>query len=239
MLMRQILDNGAQQFKLSLSQDQLTAFERYSHALITWNRRVNLTRILDPQEIAVKHFLDSLSVSLALPEPNRPFLMIDVGSGPGFPGLPLKIALPAIRPTLLESTIKKTAFLQHLVDHLDLKDVTILTDRAETVGHQPAHRQVYDVAVARAVAALPVLAEYTLPLVKVGGRVILQKGQHPAEEIEATTHALSILGGRITELLPVTIPGLHAARHLVIIEKYSPTPARYPRRPGLPGKKPL
>jgi len=237
--MRQLLAEGAQQFEFALSEAQLDAFERYSRELIVWNERVNLTRIVAPDEIAIKHFLDSLSVSLALPELRSPYSIIDVGSGAGFPGLPLKIAIPDIALTLLETTAKKTAFLEHGVGVLGLTGVTILTDRAEAVGRQPDQREHYDLAVARAVATLPVLVEYTLPLVKVGGRVILQKGQDPSLEIKEAATALQKLGGRVGDVRPVLIPGLEAARHLVIIEKDRPTPEPYPRRPGLPAKKPL
>jgi 16S rRNA (guanine527-N7)-methyltransferase len=237
--MRQLLADGAQQFEISLSETQLDAFERYSRELIAWNERVNLTRIVAPDEIAIKHFLDSLSVSLALLELRSPYSIIDVGSGAGFPGLPLKIAIPDIALTLLETTAKKTAFLEHVVGVLGLTGVTILTDRAEAVGRQPDQRERYDVAAARAVATLPVLVEYTLPLVKVGGRVILQKGQEPSSEIEEAAKALQMLGGRVGDVRPVPIPGLEAARHLVVIEKDRPTPQPYPRRPGLPAKKPL
>ncbi|HEX9923195.1 MAG TPA: 16S rRNA (guanine(527)-N(7))-methyltransferase RsmG [Anaerolineae bacterium] len=237
--MRQLLANGAQQFDLALSEAQLDAFERYSRELIAWNERVNLTRIVAPGEIVTKHFLDSLSVSLVLPELRSPFAIIDVGSGAGFPGLPLKIALPDIALTLLEATAKKTAFLEHLVGVLGLTGVTILTARAETVGRRPEKREQYDAAVARAVSALSVLVEYTLPLVKVGGWIILQKGQDPTSELKEAANALQILGGRVSDVRPVPISGLEATRHLVVIEKNKPTPESYPRRPGLPAKKPL
>jgi 16S rRNA (guanine527-N7)-methyltransferase len=236
---RQILYDGAQQFNLTLSESQLNAFEQYSQELIAWNQKVNLTRIVEPEEIAVKHFLDSLSVCQALPDLSPGLAIIDVGSGAGFPGLPLKIALPDICLTLLESTGKKTAFLQHIVGTLNLTDVTILTARTEEVGQQSTHREQYDVAVARAVSALPTLAEYTLPLVKVGGRVIVQKGQLPAGEVKRAANALEILGGRIRHILLVTVPGLDAERHLLVIDKHKPTPQQYPRRPGLPAKKPI
>ena len=235
----QVLYCGAQQFHLSLTQTQLSAFAQYSQELIAWNQRGNLTRIVEPEEIAVKHFLDSLSVCQVLSDLPPDFSLIDVGSGAGFPGLPLKIARPDIRLTLLESTGKKTAFLQHLVDTLNLTNVTVLTARAEEAGQQPAYREQYDVAVARAVAALPTLAEYTLPLVKVGGLVIAQKGQEPTAEIEAAGKALAILGGQLKEILSVTVPGLDATRHLVVINKVNPTPQPYPRRPGLPAKRPI
>lgn len=246
--MRQTLYHGAQQFNLTLTEAQLNAFQTYSSELIAWNRRTNLTRIIEPEEITVKHFLDSLSVYRALRSvaaskdahsSNFTFSMIDVGSGAGFPGLPLKIALSNIQLTLLESTAKKTAFLQHIVDTLRLTGVTVLTARAEEVGHQAAHHEQYDVAVARAVSALPVLVEYTLPLVKVGGVLIAQKGQSPTEEIEAAANALDILGGEVSQVLPVEIPGLEEVRHLIIIQKIEHTPPKYPRRPGIPAKRPL
>lgn len=236
---RQLLWQGAQQFNLTLTAAQLDAFEIYSGELITWNQRVNLTRIIEPTEIVVKHFLDSLSVCLALATLPPNFSLIDVGAGAGFPGLPLKIALPRLKLTLLESTAKKTRFLEHMVGLLNLPGVTVLTARAEDAGQQPAHREQYNVAVARAVSALPALAEYTLPLVKVGGLVIAQKGQEPADEVEAAAGALDILGGRLRQVLPVKVPALDEARHLVIMEKIHATPRLYPRRPGLPAKKPI
>lgn len=237
--MNQTLQAGARRFNLTLSNEQLAAFERYSQELITWNQQTNLTRIVEPAEITIKHFLDSLSVCLALPDLARPRSMIDVGSGAGFPGVPLKLALPHLRLTLLESSGKKTDFLHHLVEVLRLAEVTISTARAEEAGHQPEHRRRYDVAVARAVAALPVLAEYTMPFVKVGGQVIIQKGQDPVDEIDAAANALKTLGGHVAEVLPVTVPGLDAARHLITIHQDRPTPKKYPRRPGIPAKKPI
>ncbi len=229
----------AQQFDLSLTPAQQQAFESYSRELIAWNQKVNLTRIVEPDEITVKHFLDSLSIYPHLPELPPDFSLIDVGSGAGFPGLPLKLVLPQMRLTLLESTGKKTTFLQHIVDVLDLTGVSVVTARAETAGQQPAHRQRYDVAVARAVAALPVLAEYTLPLVNVGGWVLVQKGRHPAAEVKDAANALGILGGKVQNVISLHVPGLDAKRHLIIIHKQKPTPRQYPRRPGLPAKKPL
>ncbi len=237
--MREILRQGVANLNLSLTGTQLSAFEDYASELIAWNRRVNLTRIVKPDEIAVRHFLDSLAIRVALP-PNSPaFSLIDVGSGAGFPGVPLKIACPEIQLTLLEATSKKVAFLQHLIEVLKLTGVTILAVRAEDAGRQPDLRERYDVAVARAVAALPVLAEYTLPLVKVGGTFIAQKGSDPASEIEAATPALTVLGGQLDRVLPVTIPRLDAPRHLLVINKVKPTPHKYPRRPGMPAKRPI
>ncbi len=237
--MPSILRRGASQFNLSLTELQLKAFQIYSRELIAWNRQVNLTRIVDPEEIGVKHFLDSLSVHQVLLDLPRNFSIIDIGTGAGFPGLPLKIALPEVQLTLLEATAKKTKFLQHIVDALQLTGVTVLAARVEEVGRQAAHREQYDVAVARAVASLPVLVEYALPLVRVGGQVIAQKGRHPAEEVKTATRALKMLGGQLDQILPVDVPGLEATRHLVIIRKSKTTPRQYPRRPGLPAKRPF
>jgi len=233
------LTHGAQHFNLILTEAQQQAFDTYRRELMAWNEKVNLTRIIEPEEITVKHFLDSLSIYPFLADFSPDFSLIDVGTGAGFPGLPLKIVLPGIDLTLLESTRKKTTFLQHIVDTLNLTQVTVVTARAEEAGRQPAHRQQYDVAVARAVATLPILTEYTLPLVKVGGMVIVQKGRHPAEEVKAAANALGILGGKIEQILPVAVPGLNAERHLVVIRKRKPTPKQYPRHAGLPAKKPI
>ncbi len=237
--MHQTILSGAIKFNLSLSRSQLTTFEKYGQELIAWNQHVNLTRITEPEEIIVKHFLDSLSIYQALPNLPPDFSMIDVGSGAGFPGLPLKIAQPDIQLALLESTAKKTTFLRHVVNTLHLRDVTVLTARAEEAGRQALHREQYDVAVARAVSSLPVLAEYTLPFVKLDGIMVAQKGRHPAKEVEAASKALDILGGEINQILHVAVPGLEAPRHLIIIQKIKPTPKQYPRRPGLPTKKPI
>lgn len=237
--MRAKLLAGAAHFKLTLSPAQLDAFDSYLHELIAWNQRANLTSITEPGEVLTKHFLDSLSVFTALAELPATISLIDVGSGAGFPGLPLKIALPQLQLTLLEATAKKTAFLHHLVAILNLPEVTIVTARAEEAGQRAQQRERYDVAVARAVAALPVLAEYTLPLVKVGGRVIIQKGQYPLEEINQAGRAIETLGGQLVQTVAVTIPGLNAERHLVVIQKNKATPKQYPRRPGLPAQKPI
>jgi 16S rRNA (guanine527-N7)-methyltransferase len=233
------LRQGIQQFDLDLTEAQLKTFEDYLRELVLWNERINLTGIREPSEIIVKHFLDSLSIAPVLKRLPAPLALIDVGSGAGFPGLPLKIILPDLQLTLLESVGKKTTFLRHLAVVLDLNGVTVLTARAEEAGRRPDQRERYDVAVARAVAPLPVLAEYTLPLVKVGGWVIAQKGLNPEAEVKEAANALGILGGKVRQILPTTVPGLEAARHLVIIQKKKPTPKQYPRRPGIPAKKPI
>jgi 16S rRNA (guanine527-N7)-methyltransferase len=230
---------GAQAFNLFLTTVQLQQFDRYLQELVTWNQRFNLTRITEPAEVAVKHFLDSLSIYPVLVELSPLLSLIDVGSGAGFPGVPLKIVLPDLRLTLLDSTGKKTKFLQYLVETLQLTGVSVVTARAEEAGRQRAYRERYDVATARALSPLPVLSEYTLPFVRVGGHVVAQKGLQPADELEAAANALALLGGRLKQVIPVNVPHLEAARHLVVIEKIKATPRQYPRQPGLPAKKPL
>ena len=239
MTVSQILRQAVPTLGLTLAETQLEAFELYGQALIDWNQRINLTRITEPAEIATKHFLDSLSTYAALTTIPLPFSLIDVGSGAGFPGLPLKIVQPEIHLVCVEATQKKTRFLQHITDTLHLSNTTILTARAEDVGQQPTHREQYDVATARAVAALPTLIEYLLPLLKVGGIAIAQKGQDPTPEIEAANTALDRIGGQVVSVIPVELPNFTAERHLVVIKKMTPTPKNYPRRPGLPTKKPL
>jgi len=221
-----------------LSEEQLGAFETYAHELITWNERFNLTGITDPQQIYLKHFLDSLScwpeLSAALP-----VRVIDVGTGAGFPGLPLKILQPEIQLTLLEATAKKTAFLEHIVQVLRLEGVTVLLQRAEQAGQQPEHREAYDWALARAVAGLPVLVEYLLPFLRLGGKAIAQKGETGPAEAQGAERALSLLGGRINQVVPLELPGVAEPRFLVVMEKAALTPADYPRRAGVPSKRPL
>lgn len=236
----QLLADGARLMGLSLSPSQVAAFETYYRELVAWNERVNLTRITQREEVITKHFLDSLSIYPVLSKLHPPVsTLIDIGSGAGFPGLPLKIVLPSLALTLLEATGKKTAFLHHLVERLALTGVTVVTGRAEDAAHSPDHRERYAVAVARAVARLDTLAELTLPFVQVGGWVIAQKGEAPGAEAAGAARALDLLGGGAPEIRPVRVPGLDAERHLVVMAKVRATPDRYPRRAGLPAKKPL
>ena len=232
---------GDDVFKLlgvQLDASQLAAFDRYSQELADWNQRFNLTTITDPAQVRVKHFLDSLSCWIAMRgSPNH--RVIDVGSGAGFPGLPLKILQPAMQLTLVESTRKKASFLEHMVQVLDLRNVEIVAKRAEEVGQLREHRESYDWTLARAVAPLAVLAEYLLPLVRVGGFALAQKGRGASKETEVAHNTLEILGGELKELIPITIPELAEERWLVVIKKVVPTPAAYPRRPGMPSKRPL
>jgi 16S rRNA (guanine527-N7)-methyltransferase len=221
---------------VGLTEAQLQAFEELYRELLAWNSRVNLTSITEREQVMVKHFADSLSVARVLPA--KTGALIDIGSGAGMPGLPLKIALPGLKVTLLEATGKKVAFLNAAIAKLGLSDVTAVQARAEDLSHSPDHRECYGVAVARAVAGLPTLLEYALPFVCIGGLFVAQKGIEVEEEIERAGAAFEFLGGRLRNVVEVRLPGLEP-RHLVVVEKVAPTPPQFPRRPGVPEKKPL
>lgn len=245
--MQQLAD-GARKLDIPLTDEQLGVFQAYYETLVTWNKRVNLTRITDYEAVQVKHFLDSLSclpvikrnrIALSLGADWEGARAIDVGAGAGFPGVALKIAWPGLHLTLLEATGKKAEFLRLLVERLGLPEVTVVNARAEEAGQDPAYREQYDLALARALAEMATLAELTLPLVRVGGLVVAQKGEDPIAEVETAQKAIVTLGGQVQEIVPVSVPGLAGARHLVILEKVSPSPQQYPRRPGMPAKRPL
>lgn len=221
-----------------MSPSQQSLLTLYERELLDWNTRFNLTAIRDPEEVHIKHFLDSLTCLLAMRDTPLARL-IDVGTGAGFPGIPLKIILPKIQLTLVESVGKKAKFCRHVINILDLQGVDVIQQRAETIGQEPAHRERYDWAVARAVAILPVLAEYLLPLVRVGGSMLAMKGESGPAEAHSAEHATKVLGGHIRQLLPVTLPGVVEERYLIVIDKVAATPAAYPRKIGIPAKRPL
>ena len=236
-----VLIAGARELGIALAGCHLTAFETCYRELVAWNERFNLTAITDWEGVLVRHFLDSLSCLKALPrmELAAGARVIDVGTGAGFPGLALKIVCPGMRLTLLEATGKKVTFLEHVVGVLGLEKVEVIHGRAEELGRDPAHREQYDWALARAVAEMPALAEYLLPLVRVGGAALAQKGEGAAAEVHRANAAIVTLGGRVRQLTPVELRGLAETRYLVVADKVVATPAKYPRRPGVPQKRPL
>lgn len=238
MFMNNWQDFAKSDFGIELTPEQLEQFDIYLNELLEWNQKFNLTAIRDIEGIQVKHFLDSLSVVRAFPEAFVPQSMIDIGTGAGFPGIPLKILFPDARLTLVESIKKKAGFCVHMVDILGLKNVVISSSRAEEIGQDPAHRGQYQLALARAVAKMPVLAEYLLPLVELGGLVVMQKSFRAHEEAEISRNAIRLMGGKLVDILPVKLPGVEE-RFLVSLEKIKPTPAEFPRRVGIPSRSPI
>jgi 16S rRNA (guanine527-N7)-methyltransferase len=235
---------AAKKLSIELTPSQLDAFDLYRRELKDWNNRINLTAIDTDEGIRIRHFLDSLSCLLALRLflPNRSqadIRLIDVGSGAGFPGIPLKIVCPGIQLTLLEATGKKTSFMEYLCGQLKLKGIRVVHDRAESAGQDPAHREQYDWALARSVAEMPILAEYLLPLVRKGGYCLAQKGENAPAEVRGAEQAITLMGGRLARLMPVELHGLAETRYLVLVQKIAPTPEKYPRRPGMPSKRPI
>jgi 16S rRNA (guanine527-N7)-methyltransferase len=235
------LNAGAIKLGLQLSSRQLEQFHIYYQELLDWNKRVNLTRITGYEEVQIKHFLDSLTVALAWQPltPNADFRLIDVGTGGGVPGIPLKILLPNIKLMLVDSIAKKAAFLHHLKRELGLDNVEIVVGRAEELAHQPKYRGNFDIVLSRGVAPMVTLVELTLPFCFIGGSFIAQKKGVIDQEISQARKAISLLGGRLREVKRVNLEEFTDERRLVIIDKVAPTPELYPRRPGIPAKRPL
>jgi 16S rRNA (guanine527-N7)-methyltransferase len=225
-------------FNIHLSGRQLTALGIYEKELLEWNQKFNLTAIRDVESIRTKHFLDSFSCVLAW-RASPPHLLIDIGTGAGFPGIPLKILYPNMKLTLVESVGKKAKFCQHIVRVLGLEQVEVIQARAEDLGQDLGHRERYDWAIARAVANLNVLSEYLLPLVRLGGTMLAQKGESGPAEAQSAEGAMKLLGGKLKQLIPVNLPSVAEDRYLVVVEKVAATPPNYPRKPGVPMKQPL
>jgi 16S rRNA (guanine527-N7)-methyltransferase len=225
-------------FNIQLSARQIAALSTYEKELLDWNQKFNLTAIRDTDSIRTKHFLDSFSCVLAW-KTAPPGQLIDVGTGAGFPGIPLKLLYPNLKLTLVESVGKKAMFCQHIVRVLGLEQVDVIQARAEDLGQNLQHRERYDWAVARAVANLNVLSEYLIPLVRVGGGILAQKGESGPAEAQSAEEAMKLLGGKLKQLIPVHLPGVADDRYLVVVEKVAATPPKYPRKPGIPMKQPL
>jgi 16S rRNA (guanine527-N7)-methyltransferase len=232
------LIDGANAFSIELSEQQLSQFEKYKELLLIWNEKINLTAITGDRDIQIRHFLDSLTCTLVTGDLNGES-MVDAGTGAGFPGLPLKIFYPDMSLTLVESVSKKALFLQSVVDELDLIDVEIVDKRLEEVGQDQSYREAFDWAVARGVAKTAVLVEYLLPLCRVGGFALAQKGEGELDALVAVSQAITMLGGGEPEITAVDLPDHPKTHYLVVIPKVATTPLDYPRRPGIPNKRPL
>ena len=233
------LISGAGRLGIKLSTNQIEQFAVYYRELTSWNRRINLTAITGYEEVQIKHFLDSLTVTLALKPGAKSFRLIDVGSGAGLPGIPLKILMPDIKLTLLEATAKKAAFLNHISQKLGLKDVEVVVGRAEDIAHREQYREQFDIVLSRAVASLASLVELTLPFCAIGGSFIAQKKGEIDPELSQASRAVGLLGGKLRERKKIELAEFSGERWLIIIDKVSPTPEAYPRRAGIPQKRPL
>jgi 16S rRNA (guanine527-N7)-methyltransferase len=242
--MLSILVRGTRQLGVELGAHQLDLFERYYRLLKAASARVSLTSVTGYEAVQQRHFLESLALLPALREagvltPGWGKRVLDLGAGAGLPGLPLKIAVPELRLTLLEATARKAAFLREAVSELALEHVEVLTGRAEDLARQEERREAYDLAVARAVAPLPTLLELALPFVRIGGALAAPKGSAAPQEVSRSERALGLLGGRLLSVTPLAVPGAEHPPRLVLVRKVAPTPETYPRRSGIPGKRPL
>lgn len=233
-----ILLKGAKDLGLDLSEGDKASFKDYKELLKEWNQKINITTITEDEEVDIKHFLDSLTcLSLDIFEGEKS--LIDIGTGGGFPGLPLKIMKDKLDVTLLDSLNKRIVFLKDVIDKLGLKGIRAVHGRAEELSRSPEYREKFSIAVSRAVASLDTLSEYCLPFVKVGGHFIAMKGPDVSEELQESQDAIFTLGGKVVETKFVTLPESDIVHSLIVIEKVKNTPKKYPRAGGKPKKSPL
>ena len=234
----QILENGLTSLGLSIDSKMIQSFDDYKQLLLEWNEKINLTAIVEEKEVYVKHFIDSATciATKLIPENAR---VIDVGTGAGFPGVPIKILRNDITITLLDSLNKRINYLGEVVNKLKLQKVMLVHSRAEDAGINKEHREVYDIALSRAVAPLNILCEYCLPFVKEGGYFLCQKGPSYLEEVKEAEKAVSLLGGKIEEVFEYQLPETDIKHYVIGIKKLSKTPTKYPRKAGKPTSNPL
>ncbi len=221
---------------IKLSKEQAGMFFNYMNLLLEWNEKINLTAITEEKEVIVKHFVDSLTISKYIPEGAS---LIDVGTGAGFPGIPLKIIRDDLKITLLDSLQKRINFLDVVIKELKLKNIETIHARVEEFGKNSKYRESFEVATSRAVANLSTLTEYLLPLVKVGGIAVCMKGSSIEEELETSKKAINVLGGKVSNVFEFDLPKTDIKRNLVIVDKINKTPSKYPRKPGMPSKEPI
>ena len=231
-------EKDLEELNINLEKRQICHFLQYYELLVEWNSFMNLTAITDFYEVIKKHFIDSLSLVKAI-DLSKNYSVIDIGTGAGFPGIPLKIAFPNLEITLLDSLNKRIKFLNEVIEKLGLENIETIHGRAEDFAKDKNYRQSYDLCVSRAVANLSTLSEYCLPYVKTGGKFISYKSEKITDEMNAAKKAISILGGNISGQVDFNLPDSDIYRNLFIIEKIKDTPMKYPRKAGLPSKEPI
>lgn len=236
--MSNVLTKKVKELSIVLNDKQTQQFEQYYNILVEWNKVMNLTAITEYEEVVEKHFLDSLTIEDAI-NMEKIETLIDVGTGAGFPGIPLKIAFPHLKVTLLDSLNKRIKFLNEVIDLLELDDIKTIHGRAEDYAKQAEYREQYDICVSRAVANLATLSEYCLPYVKVDGLFVPYKSGEIDEELKSSEKAVSILGGKVEEVVKFQLPGTDIGRSFVKIHKIKETKKKYPRKAGMPTKEPL
>ncbi|AOZ92860.1 16S rRNA (guanine(527)-N(7))-methyltransferase RsmG [Paenibacillus crassostreae] len=235
---QQLFADRLQEHGIILNELQLEQFETYFKELVNWNEKMNLTGITERDQVYTKHFYDSVSLSFYM-EMEHIKTLADIGSGAGFPGIPLKICFPEIQLTIIDSLNKRITFLKNIVEKLNLAGVELIHGRAEDWGHKQGYRDHYDLVTARAVAKLALLNEFCLPFVRVDGIFAAMKGSDPTEEIKEASYSLKQLKGKLNKVEKFTLPVEDAERHIIIVQKRTATPQKYPRSPGVAAKSPL
>lgn len=234
------MQDGMEELSIELSEHQLHQFYKYFELLVEWNKIMNLTAITEMEEVVTKHFVDSLTLVKAIPDlGEKGGTILDMGTGAGFPGIPLKIVYPNLKITLLDSLNKRIKFLNEVIGEIGLEDITAIHGRAEDYGRNKDYREQFDYCVSRAVANLSTLSEYCMPYVKIGGTFISYKSGKIDEELKEAKGAVKLLGGKVEQVITFVLPKTEVERSLVVIKKNEGTAKKFPRKAGMPGKEPL
>lgn len=233
---KELMCSYGEQIDIKFTDKQLSQFYEYMNLLLEWNEKINLTAITEPEEVILKHFIDSLTINKYI---RKNKTLADVGTGAGFPGIPLKIYRPDLNVTLVDSLNKRINFLNEVIVKLDLKDINTVHSRIEDFGKDKKYRESFDYVTARAVANLTTLSEYLIPISKVNGKCICMKGNDIEEEVNNSKNAINLLGGKIDKVDYFELPNSDISRNVIIIDKIKNTPNRYPRKAGIPSKEPL